>query len=408
MKYQRLIEKADKFVSNYFLDHLNPNLFYHTIAHTKYVVKAAEKIGNHLSLNEEDAFIVSIAALFHDIGYADGAEDHESRSCLLATSFLEKNEVLQTAITRICRLIMSTTRLSKPADLLEEILADANLYHLGKETFEKKSELLRMERQLLENKEISKEKWRLENIDFLRSHVYYTIYCRVFLEEKKQLNLRELQKKGLSKVAKMADEHENKNQIRNTGTELQKNEKIEKGADTMFKITSNNSQRLSGLADNKAHILITVNSIILSAIISMLLRKLSENAYLMIPTLILLGVSLTSMIFAILSTRPALPRKFSVLHNKEIDQINLLFFGNFYHLKMEEYVEGMHRLMRDQEHLYDTLIKDVYLQGKVLGKKYFLLRVAYTVFMFGLIGAVLAFIIAAIGHDPALPLAVTK
>lgn len=176
----------------------------------------------------------------------------------------------------------------------------------------------------------------------------------------------------------------------------------------MFKITSNNSQRLSSMADNKAHILITVNSIILSAIISLVLRKLSKNAYLLLPTLILLAVSLTSMIFAILSTRLALPRKFSVLKNKEIDKINLLFFGNFYHLKMDEYLQGMHRLMKDPEHLYDTLIKDIYLQGKVLGKKYFLLRMAYTVFMFGLIGAVLAFTIAAVGHSPAVPAAIVK
>jgi hypothetical protein len=36
----------------------------------------------------------------------------------------------------------------------------------------------------------------------------------------------------------------------------------------------------------------------------------------------------------------------------------------------------------------------VYAQGVVLGKKYRLLRIAYNIFMFGLIVSVLAFIIA--------------
>lgn len=408
MKYQRQIDKAAKFVFNYFLDHANPNLFYHNIDHTKYVVKAVEKIGTHALLSEEDSFCVRVAAWFHDTGYFEGQEGHESRSCAVATRFLEKNEVPQTLIARINTLIMSTDRSSKPADLLEEILADADLYHLGRGSFGEKSDLLRMERQLLENKEISKEDWRLDNINFLQHHSYYTIYCRTLLEEKKQMNLNELQKKTDQKKGEITGEHEEKEHGKSARLTKKESEKPEKGADTMFKITSSNSQRLSSMADNKAHILITVNSIILSAIISLLLRKLAENAYLMIPTLILLAVSLASMIFSILSTRPALPRRLSVLRDKEIDKINLLFFGNFYHMKMEEYVDGMHRLMKDQENLYDTLIKDIYLQGQVLGKKYFLLRMAYTVFMFGLIGAVLAFIIAAVGHNPSMPAVVVK
>ena len=48
--------------------------------------------------------------------------------------------------------------------------------------------------------------------------------------------------------------------------------------------------------------------------------------------------------------------------------------------------------MGDSDFLYGTLIKDVYSQGVVLGRKYRLLRVAYNVFMFGLIISVLGFI----------------
>jgi hypothetical protein len=162
----------------------------------------------------------------------------------------------------------------------------------------------------------------------------------------------------------------------------------------MFRISSSNHQRLSDMADNKAHIMITVNSIILSAIISILLRKLTEYEYLIIPTFILLSISLLAMTFSILATRPSIPT--GIFQRSDVDErrVNLLFFGNFYKMPLEDYTYGMVKMMEDKEFLYGSLIKDVYAQGVVLGKKYRLLRIGYNIFMFGLIASVIAFIIA--------------
>jgi hypothetical protein len=173
-----------------------------------------------------------------------------------------------------------------------------------------------------------------------------------------------------------------------------KKEKPEKGIETMFRISSSNHQRLSDMADNKAHIMITVNSIILSAIISLLLRRLSEYGYLIVPTIILLTVSLLAMTFSILSTRPSIPPGTFTKADVDDKTVNLLFFGNFYKMPLEDYKYGMEKVMEDKDFLYGSLIKDVYTQGVVLGKKYRLLRIAYNIFMFGLIISVLAFVIA--------------
>jgi hypothetical protein len=181
-------------------------------------------------------------------------------------------------------------------------------------------------------------------------------------------------------------------------------ERPEKGIETMFRITSSNNQRLSDMADKKAHILITVNSIILSAIISLLLRKLTEDSFLIIPTVILLSVCVGSIVVSILATRPAIPSGTFTEANLEQKNVNLLFFGNFYKMSLDEYARGMGLVMGDTEFLYQTLIRDVYGQGSVLGKKYRLLRLAYSIFMFGLIIAVVAFIIASVFHKaPAVP-----
>ena len=162
----------------------------------------------------------------------------------------------------------------------------------------------------------------------------------------------------------------------------------------MFRISSSNNQRLSDMADNKAHIMISVNSIILSAIISLVLRKLDEYYYLAWPTYLILCVSILTIIYSILATRPSLPKGTFTKHDLEEKKVNLLFFGNYYKMSLEDYTFGMEQVMNDRVFTYKTLIKDVYSQGIVLGRKYKLLRIAYNIFMYGLIASVIAFVAA--------------
>ena len=164
----------------------------------------------------------------------------------------------------------------------------------------------------------------------------------------------------------------------------------------MFRISSGNNQRLSDLADNKAHIMISVNSIILSAIISLVLRRLDEYYYLAWPTYLILCVSIVTIIYSILATRPSLQNSSFTKHDLEEKKVNLLFFGNYQKMSLEDYTYGMEQVMNDQASTYKALIKDIYSQGKVLGRKYKLLRIAYNVFMYGLIASVIAFVAASI------------
>jgi hypothetical protein len=174
---------------------------------------------------------------------------------------------------------------------------------------------------------------------------------------------------------------------------------IDVGIETLLKVTASTDQRLSDMADNKAQILITVNSIIISAIISLLLRKLKDNSFLVLPSYLLLTVSLATMILAILSTRPSIPRGRFSTKDIQDKKVNLLFFGNFYRMKLDDFAAGMKNVLHDKEYLYDSLIKDIHTQGVVLGRKYRLLRAAYNVFMFGLIIAIITFIVSSMVHN---------
>lgn len=294
---------------------------------------------------------------------------------------------------------MATQMPQKPEGLLQQIVCDADLYHLGTDKFPERNKILRKEIEAIKHLEISKQQWREKNIEMLQSHQYHTDYVRLLLGDQYNKNLQKL-------ISKQAEAEQNNIALAtpNTATpaptpmanEKKKKDRPERGIETMFRITSGNNQRLSDMADNKAHILITVNSIILSAIISLVLRKIEENSFLAVPSFILLTVSLLSMIFSILATRPAIPHGEFTQEDIDKKRVNLLFFGNFYKMNLEQYAAGMLKVMDDTDFLYGTLIRDVYSQGVVLGRKYRLLRAAYNIFMFGLIISVLAYIIATV------------
>ncbi len=105
-------------------------------------------------------------------------------------------------------------------------------------------------------------------------------------------------------------------------------------------------------------------------------------------------VSTTSIVFAILSTRPKITSGTFTRDDIENRKVNLLFFGNFYKMPLEEYDWAMKEMMKDRDYLYTTMIKDLYFLGKVLHRKYAMLRITYTIFMIGIIVSVLAFVYA--------------
>jgi hypothetical protein len=126
-----------------------------------------------------------------------------------------------------------------------------------------------------------------------------------------------------------------------------------------------------------------------------LLRKLQEDAYLTIPTIIFLIVAVTTIVISILSTRPNISGGEFTPDDIKQKKTNLLFFGNFYKATYEQYNAAMREMMLDTDYLYGSLIKDIYYLGAVLGHKYKLIRLAYNIFMIGIIVSVLAFAIAA-------------
>jgi hypothetical protein len=179
-------------------------------------------------------------------------------------------------------------------------------------------------------------------------------------------------------------------------SQLKKNKHHLRAVQTMFKNTSSNHQRLSVMADNKAFIMITVNSIIISVAIGLFIGKLMNRPLMLWPTVLLLLVNIATIIYSVLATRPNIPGGTFTREDLDQKKVNLLFFGSYYKMDLAEFEYGIKQMMDDNEFLYGSFIKDIYWQGKILGRKFKLLRIAYDIFMYGIAASVIGYVLAAL------------
>ncbi|MFV5685577.1 Pycsar system effector family protein [Flavobacterium sp. GB2R13] len=386
-----LIEQAEDFVAKQLKDKLSNSYTYHNIHHTREMVAAVLKLADGMSVNPSDKEILLIAAWFHDVGYINGCTNHEDSSSAIATQFLKEKGKTEEYIAKIVSLIKATAKEYVPQTLLEKIIKDADYYHLFSDDYMSSCEVLRKEWENTEDKTYSDKDWATENLDFLvNKHRFYTDFALKNWQPLKEKNIKRIQKK----INVTEDEKDKK--LKKEDKKKEKEEKPERGIDTVFRVTLGNHTRLSGIADSKANILLSVNAIIISIALSTIIPKLDspKNAHLVIPTFIMVISSVITIIFAILSTRPKVTRGIFTKQDIENKKVNLLFFGNFYKMPLQDYEWAMNEMMKDREYIYNSMIKDLYFLGIVLEKKYRLLRIAYNLFMIGIVISVLAFVIA--------------
>lgn len=393
MEYDHIIAQIPYFIKKN-VRHSTEDVAYcfHDETHVLDVVAAVREMADYYMLSPKDRFIVICSAYFHDVGYVTGgADQHEERSADFADEFLKEVNAEEDIRQQVIACILATKMPQHPEGLLQQIVCDADLFHLGGVNFAERNKLMRKEAEMVKGEEIDKNLWRAHTIRLMENHHYHTKYAQERRENIKKENLNAL----LEKNSKTKGEAVSRQKPIKVGG---KTPRPERGIETMFRITSSNNQRLSDMADNKANILLTVNSIILSVVAAGLLRKLDSNEHLIIPTFILMTAVVITMVLAILATIPKIPSGFFKEEEVQNKTVNLLFFGNFFKMPFDAYKSGMEQVMEDSGFLYGMMTKDVYSQGVVLGRKYRLLRYAYGIFMFGLVLSVIAFFIAIITY----------
>ncbi|MDW7693697.1 DUF5706 domain-containing protein [Flammeovirgaceae bacterium SG7u.111] len=404
-----VLESVADYAGNLLKEEIPSHLEYHDFNHTQDVIDAADEIGKENNLSEEEMEILLIAAWFHDTGHKDKIDEHEEASKNIAENYLREIDYPQEKIDQVKSAIDATKMPQKPKNKLEQVICDADLAHLGGKGFLKKTTSLMRERSSLGTLKHSEEDWYANTVEFARKHKYFTQYGKTVLEAKKQKNLKKLNKK-IDKINNQKDDilsdelDIDLGELKKLKKKLQKVEgRPERGIETMFRVTSRNHVDLSAMADTKANIMISVNSILITIVIGVLMRKLDSNPHLIIPTVILMIVCLAAIVFAIFATRPSITTGKFTKEDIKKKQANLLFFGNFHKMELKDFEWGMNELINDSEYLYGSMIRDIYFLGSVLGKKYKYLRTSYTIFMYGLIIASIVFLIATILYGSGEP-----
>jgi predicted metal-dependent HD superfamily phosphohydrolase len=378
-----LIEEANEYIFELFKEKLSHKYVYHNYQHTLETVEVCERLAKEFEINEEAKEILLLAAWFHDSGYISTYKGHEEESIEIAKVFLQERKYPLTKIEQVCQCIIATKRSHSPTNLIEDILCDADIASVGDKNFFAKADLLRTEWENFGIASCSEKKWAETQMDFLSSVTFHTAQAQKFYGEQLALNLQE-QGKMLKKLQKK----ENKK-----NKDINKNKaQPKRGIETMFRSIYHSHIQLSSIADNKANMMIHINTIIISIMLTVVGAKFSflgtsfkENQRFIFPVISLLLTGLASIIFAILSAKPKVTEKITSLDELQEKRVSILFFGNYSNLTIQEFESQMKELMKSQELLYGNMIRDLYFLGKVLTQKYKLLRYSYLAFMLGLI-----------------------
>lgn len=387
MENNTIVKQAGEYVFKLFKNQLSKKLVYHNYRHTFETVNEARDLGELQHLPADELQDLLLAAWFHDTGYVNTYEDHEAESIRFAREWLEQQKHPQERIERVVTCIAATKHEVQPETLLQELLVDADMSNIGKDTFFSTAELLRVEWEIFRDKSFSDREWAQFQMDFLLSTTFHTYQAQRKYAGQLGINIQE-QRSRLSKEVKKRKKADKKH--RETLAQPKR------GIETMFRNTYRTHLNLSAIADNKANMMISLNAIILSVVITYLSTKTSvtgaefaQHRSLLIPVGTLLMTALGSVIFAIISAQPEITSfKKEKINSRKV---NLLFFGNFTNIPLEDFQHGMHNIMRDKKSLYNNMITDIYYLGEVLKRKYNILRISYTIFMVGLVCTVIAF-----------------
>ena len=152
--------------------------------------------------------------------------------------------------------------------------------------------------------------------------------------------------------------------------------------DVILRTMQQHHVQLSVMADNKANILITVSSIVLTMVLANL-----KDPDLRAAMLTLAGFVLIALLLAIIAVLPKY-RPLRLNSGELPANFNLLFFGHFAELSQERFLEEISQAMKADGSVYETMAKDVFALGYYLAHfKYRYLRLSYLFFLAGFICA---------------------
>lgn len=382
-KSSAILTKAEVYIRHWYQREI-PNAFvFHNFHHTQSIVNAVQRLAKREKLPPVQVEAISLAAWFQYAGLAIGEDNFCEHSAQIAEVFLREEKYDQELREQVIALIRNRDR---PVSLSEQIFYDATHLYLAEKDFFTMTKLLRVEREELSGESFTEKAWAEYLLNLLLHHNYYTPWVQKKYGRRKLDHLASQKKKGLKAREKTLKKKTGKY--------------IGRGVDTLYRTGFRNHINLSQIADGKANMMISINTIVLSILIAVSGAGLSfvdrfflKDFYYILPVIILIVSSLIALIFAVFSAKPTITANKLQKVSSLPPDVSMLYFGNFLQMEKEDFVEYLDRLKTDQNRLYDDLARDLYNLGLVLQKKYRLLSISYNIFVGGLVFSVVAFLI---------------
>ena len=183
--------KAKEYVLKRLGNELSPFLTYHGLVHTvDEVVPAADMLATMEKVSDIDRILLLTGVYFHDLGFIRQRQGHELVSIQFAEEALPGFGYSKEDVAAIRGIILATYLPQSPTNLLERIMADADLDYLGHEDFWKRSKDFRLELDHYGTK-FTDEEWYMYNLRFMESHKYFTDSERELRDAVKQQHIAE-------------------------------------------------------------------------------------------------------------------------------------------------------------------------------------------------------------------------
>ena len=189
-----ILTEARAHVQAFYEKHVSPKFAYHNWEHTYNVASSAKDLAKSYDLSQDEWEVLLISAWFHDVGYEKGRIGHEERSCEHAKTFLDKKEYPSEKTEQVLTCIRATKMPHNPQNILEELLCDADLSHLGSKTYWDRCGRVRQELAQTQNWVMSDQDWADFELAFIIDHDYHTEMGRAMYQKRKEKHIRQLKK----------------------------------------------------------------------------------------------------------------------------------------------------------------------------------------------------------------------
>jgi hypothetical protein len=384
----QLTENARSFVLNTYGQRQDGRLIVHNYSGAQEIARITRELGSQEGLPADQITALEIAALFLPLGFLYDYRQPAPFSIEFANQFLKEENLPDQHKTTIRDAISQVLTAKAPHAPASKVLADAYHAMLYLQPSEIRHAQLQLERELMLNQRLDKTEWIKRLLEELLRVQLFTHSAQAAYQPLLSQSIyqyRALLEKRLEKEVDTSLPF----------MELEKKAPI-RGVQTYFRTNYRNHINLSAIADNKANIMIGINAILISVLITFLsYRNIGENQpKVLLPIIIFMTSGLASLIFAVLSVRPKVTKLHSESATLQEVKKNITFFGNFIQLPVAQYEAAMEEVFKDSHLLYGNMVRDLYYLGKVLDKKYRFLSMSYNIFMIGLAATVFSFLIA--------------